>query len=308
MVTASPLLDGAGNLAGVLIMAEDVTDLKLLEAQLSQAQRLESIGQLAAGIAHEINTPAQYLGDNIAFLMEASPDLARILELGQALVAAGREVPGLPEALSGPLGELGEALERADAPFLAEEAPKALERMRDGVERISSIVQAMRRFSHPGGGSRKLVDLNQAIETTLVISRNEWKYVAEAVLELDPGLPQVLCLPGDINQVLLNVVVNAAHAIADAKVTNGEPGRILVRTYREEGWAVIAISDTGTGIPEEVRGQIFNPFFHHQGGGPGHGPGAHHRLRHRGEQAPGDPALRDRDGQGDHLLHPLAVQ
>jgi signal transduction histidine kinase len=141
------------------------------------------------------------------------------------------------------------------------------------VERVATIVKAMKEFSHPGSAEMKAVDLNHAIESTLTISRNEWKYVADTATEFDPHLPVVRCLPGEFNQVILNLVVNAAHAISDVKTRGRQKGRIIVTTRRDGDWAEIRVRDTGTGIPEAVRGRIFTPFFTTKEVGRGTGQG-----------------------------------
>ena len=165
------------------------------------------------------------------------------------------------------------AAEEADLEYLHDEIPRAIRQSGEGVERVATIVKAMKEFSHPGSGEMKAIDLNHAIESTLTVSRNEWKYVADAVTEFDPHLPVVRCLPGEFNQVILNLVVNAAHAIADVKMRGTTKGRITVSTHRDGDWAEIRVRDTGTGIPEAVRSRIFTPFFTTKEVGRGTGQG-----------------------------------
>lgn len=270
--TCTPMQDGE-EVVGTVVTFADITERRMLEAQLAQAQRLESIGQLAAGIAHEINTPTQYLGDNARFLREAfgelGPLLAQCLELGRL----AREGPLTPEACQAVV----DAVAQADVEYLIREIPAAIDQSLDGLERVAKIVRSMKEFSHPGTEEKQAVDLNRAVESTLTVSRNEWKYVAEVVTELDPQLPRVPCLPGDLNQVLLNLIINAAHAI-EAKL-EGTPkdkqslGRITVRTRRCGDWAEIDVADTGTGIQEAVRPRVFDPFFTTKKVGKGTGQG-----------------------------------
>jgi PAS domain S-box-containing protein len=254
----------------VLATIRDITERKQLENQLFQARKLESIGQLAAGIAHEINTPTQYVGDNTRFVKDSFAAVARVLESHKALLAAAKTGPVPAEMLA----RANEILETSDLDYLTEQIPQSLTETLEGIERIGKIVRAMKEFSHPGGREKTPADLNQAIESTVTVARNEWKYVADLNLDLDPALPAVACFIGEINQAVLNLVVNAAHAIGDVvKDTPGAKGVISVGTRAEGEWAVIRVSDTGTGIPEFARPKIFEPFFTTKGVGRGTGQG-----------------------------------
>jgi signal transduction histidine kinase len=241
-----------------------------MEAQLRQAQKLEAIGQLAAGIAHEINTPMQYIGDNIRFLEESFQSLQAALQGEAALLAAAKGNTLTPDVVA----DAEQAIAAADLDFLFQEIPAAAKQSLEGVERVTRIVRAMKEFSHPGSREKSPADLNRAIESTVTVARNEWKYVAQVKLELDPQLPPVPCLLGEFNQCVLNLVVNAAHAIGD--VTKGHPGvkgTITVRTRREGDFAEVRVSDTGTGIPEAIRPRMFESFFTTKGVGRGTGQG-----------------------------------
>lgn len=262
--TVSPIRHPDGTPAGCLWHGADVTDRLLLEAQLHQAQRLESIGQLAAGIAHEINTPMQFIGDNHRFLADAFASMTRLV---QAMRAKAESLPQ-PEREA-----LLAAEAEADLPWLLEEVPKALEQSHEGIARVGMIVKAMKEFSHPGSEDIVPVDLNHAIESTLVVSRNVWKYVSDLVKELDPALPPVPVQPGGFNQVVLNLVVNAAHAIEDRLAGAGGKGTITVRTSATATHAVLSVSDTGCGIPDAIRQRIFDPFFTTKQVGRGTGQG-----------------------------------
>jgi signal transduction histidine kinase len=230
---------------------------------------MESIGQLAAGIAHEINTPTQFVGDNARFIQEALAELFPLLVKTGKWVAAASNTEGVEAELAKALqGEF----EKVDLDYLCEEIPRALEQSIEGIDRISSIVKAMKEFSHPTM-EMTAVDLNQAIESTVTVARNEWKYVAEVDLDLDRSLPAVPCLPGEINQVVLNMIVNAAHAIAEVVGESQEKGTIRIRTRLHGEWAEVQISDTGSGMPEEVRARVFDPFFTTKRVGQGTGQG-----------------------------------
>jgi len=266
----NPILAEDGELEGFLFLGDDITELKILESQLSQAQRLESIGQLAAGIAHEINTPIQYIGDSVAFLRDVFTELQRLMEPFEQLKHKGSITPesfaALAEAIDNTLRDI-------DYAFLQVEIPKSFDRVLEGIDRVSTIVQAMKRFSHPDRQEKRAVDINRAVENTLTVSHNEWKYVADLTTDLAPDLPAVICFPGDLNQVLLNVIINAAHAITDVVRGTQAKGRITVATRLVDDTVVIAIADTGTGIAPEIREKIFDPFFTTKEVGHGTGQG-----------------------------------
>jgi len=244
--------------------------LEKTHAQLLSAQKLESIGQLAAGIAHEINTPTQYVGDNTRFLRDGVNDLLKALDQCEELVSPSSEPCGWEERAA----RFRAALQELDVEFLREEIPKAVEQSLEGLERVTRIVRAMKDFSHPGAEGKEVVDLNKAIESTITVARNEWKYVAEMVTDFDPALPPVPCLVGEFNQVILNIVINAAHAIADVVGKDtGEKGTITIATRQDDDLAEIRISDTGTGISEEHRAKVFDHFFTTKEVGKGTGQG-----------------------------------
>jgi PAS domain S-box-containing protein len=241
-----------------------------MQLQLLHAQKLESVGRLAAGIAHEINTPTQYIGDNTSFVQQAFGDLTKLIDKWSALVEEAKAGNVRAELLN----ETEMLAEEIDLRFLCEEIPKALAQSVEGVERVSRIVSAMKEFSHPGTGEKHPADLNKAIESTVTVSRNEWKYVADMVLELEPSLPPVPCLEGDIKQVILNLIVNAAHAVADAVGEGGDAKGIITVTTRADGeWVEIRVADTGTGIPDEAKSKVFDPFFTTKEVGRGTGQG-----------------------------------
>ncbi len=259
-VTLNPIHHYSEEPMGFLLLGADITNRRVMEGQLAHTQKLESIGQLAAGIAHEINTPIQYVGDNTRFLQEALGDLQPLLE---ACHAQNPDVSALAEAA-----------EQADLDYLLEEIPRALSQSLEGIERVSHIVRAMKEFSHPGTASKVMTDLNRALDSTITVASNEWKYVADLLPDFEPDLPLVSCLPADLNQVFLNIIVNAAHAIADV-VGDGSQGKgvITVSTRRREDWAEVRFSDTGTGMSEEVKARIFDPFFTTKSVGRGTGQG-----------------------------------
>ena len=241
-----------------------------MQLQLSHAQKLESIGQLAAGIAHEINTPTQFVGDNTRFLQDAFDNISQLLNAYKALTAAiGSEQP-IDELIS----NIKSTIEDIDLDYLLDEIPIATQQALDGVGRISNIVKAMKEFSHPGSSKKEMIDINKAIANTITVSSNEWKYVAEIKTDFNPESLIVECLPGEINQVILNIIVNAAHAIADKIDTKKmEKGLITLSTEQLDNDCKITITDTGTGIPEEILNRVFDPFFTTKDVGKGTGQG-----------------------------------
>jgi PAS domain S-box-containing protein len=264
-LTWNPLEAGS---AGALLLGADVTDLRVLETQLAQAQKLEAIGQLAAGVAHEINTPVQFVGDNVRFVETALADLDRVLDGYQRLRVTAGDGPVAAERLD----EIDRLVAEADVEFLRAEIPKALAQMRDGVQRVATIVRALKAFAHPDRAEMVTANLNEALLSTLTVSQSETRYVADVETALGE-IPPVLCRVGELNQAFLNIIVNAAHAIAGVVKDTGGRGLIRVETCRDGEHVVIAISDTGGGIPERVRDKIFEPFFTTKPFGQGTGQG-----------------------------------
>ncbi|MEI7989500.1 MAG: CHASE4 domain-containing protein, partial [Chloroflexota bacterium] len=269
-LTLSPLFLRDNEEPGFLLVGSDITDRRALELQLARSQKMEAIGQLAAGVAHEINTPTQLVGSNLRFLRE---HLAPILNLIQKYNQLRQDVK---KGIATP--EMAASLEKSVAEthleYFYKEAPDAIEQSLDGIDRISKIVMAMRYFSHPGKENKEMADLNRIIENTITVSRNEWKNVAEVTTDLAPDLPKVECLPNELSQVFLNLIINAVHAIQD--VAGEEPenkGRILITSRSLDKWVEICISDSGAGIPAEIRDRIFDLFFTTKEVGRGTGQG-----------------------------------
>jgi signal transduction histidine kinase len=258
-------VDGTQYLRGLML---DITELRRLGRELAAAQKLESVGRLAAGVAHEINTPVQFVSDNVQFVMNSMADIDGVIlayrQLQQAVQSAGDVTKAARLAK--------EAEESGDIDYIMENIPLALESSVEGLGRIATIVRSMKEFAHPDQAQKSFADLNQAIRSTLAIAHNEYKYVAE--LETHFGeLPQVECYLGEINQVILNLLVNASHAISDVVKHTGKLGKLTVRTRVDGDGVEISIADTGTGIPEAARGCIFDPFFTTKEVGKGTGQG-----------------------------------
>jgi len=260
--------DDEGRAAFLIVSFVDITAQNQLEIELRHSQKLESIGQLAAGIAHEINTPIQFIGDNVNFLSGAFEQLIALCDSYRTACAKAAGAPLSAEDIEG----LKREEELADLEYIRTNVVTSIASTLDGVGRVARIVQSMKAFSHPDRGERATADLNTALRDTLTVATNELKYVA--TVDTDFGkIPALPCFVNDLNQVFLNLLVNAAHAIGDVVGQTGQRGVIRVRTYLEGSVVVIAISDTGTGIPEAVRGRIFDPFFTTKEVGRGTGQG-----------------------------------
>ncbi len=268
LLATSALTDDDGLVVGAVCVASDITDRKRLETELQSAQRLESVGQLAAGVAHEINTPIQFVGDSVHFLGDVLNDLLALTETYAAFregVRSGQDVSPLIEAVE-------EAEDDLDLEFVTGMVPAALKRTFEGVERVSTIVKAMKRFSHPGTEHHSPEDLNEIVETTLAVTRNEYKYVAD--VDFAPGeIPHVMCDRGDLSQSILNIVINAAQAIEEHAAGPDDRGSISIATRTHNGGVSLTIRDSGGGIPLDIRERVFDPFFTTKEPGKGTGQG-----------------------------------
>jgi signal transduction histidine kinase len=231
-------------------LKEQIRLRQAAELELGLAQKLESVGRLAAGIAHEINTPIQYITDSVNFLGSAFDELL-------AVVASDESTP--------------HANQSDDLKFLRDEVPRAIERTIEGTERVAGIVRAMKEFSHPDATEKMPADVNRALQNTLMIARNEYKYVASVDLQCG-DLPEVMCNVGELSQVFLNLIVNSAHALADAG-HDADTGRIIIKTGVVEGWAQFTFEDNGCGIPRDIIDKIYDPFFTTKEVGRGTGQG-----------------------------------
>ncbi len=261
---------------GYIIPGADITERnrlvaqqQSLEEQLRQSQKLEAVGQLAAGIAHEINTPTQYVGDNARFLKDSWSQIAGLLTQCRTVLEEAKNGGIQPETLE----SFEQASRSADLDYLLAEIPSAIDQELEGLDRVTKIVRAMKEFSHPGQEKRP-VNLNKAIATTITVAQNEWKYVAEMATHFDDDLPTVPCLVGEFNQVMLNLIINAAQSIAlTIEQPSNRKGTITISTSRQQEYVQVAIQDTGTGIPEAIQSRIFEPFFTTKPVGKGTGQG-----------------------------------
>lgn len=240
---------------------------QLLEQSLNQAQKMEALGTLASGVAHEINTPIQYVGDNVRFMQEVHEAAGAVMTAYDALTQAAKGTSGLEELVQAVEDQRTET----DIAFLMEEAPVALDQSLHGLQQVASIVSAIREFSHPGETELKPIDINLVLETTMSVSRNSWKHVAEIDRHFAVDLPDVMGQPGDLHQVFLNLIGNATDAIEDSAPAGA--GVIRIETRRNGSWIEISIADNGAGIDAQTRSRIFDPFFTTKEPGKGTGQG-----------------------------------
>jgi two-component system, NtrC family, sensor kinase len=245
----------------------EMQERERIAIELRLAQKLESVGRLAAGIAHEINTPIQYIGDSVSFLQSAQSDLDQLL----AAYRAAMQLVGAGQGSASVLAGVVELEKTLDLEFLSKEIPKAFERTLQGVERVAAIVRAMKEFAHPDAVEHCAADLNHAIETTLTVAKSEYKYAAQVETRFGE-LPLVVCNVGELNQVFLNLIVNASHAIAESG-KDVTAGRIIITTAVLGADVTVSIADNGCGISEENLEKVFDPFFTTKPVGKGTGQG-----------------------------------
>ncbi len=269
-VKINPYVGSTIDTRGFLILADDVTEQRFIESQFMHSQKLESIGQLAAGIAHEINTPVQFVTDNTEFLKESFESISNVLSFCENTL----DLLGGIEAIKELAEKFKDVKEENDTEFLLEEIPNALLQNLEGLQKIAVIVKAMKSFSYPAQTEMVPVDLAESIQNTVTVARNEWKYVSDLETDFDEDLPSVYCHPGELNQVFLNLIINAVHAIQEnLENQKNSKGKITITTKREGEFARIEIADTGNGIPQSVQSRIFDPFFTTKEVGKGTGQG-----------------------------------
>lgn len=247
-------------------LEQSLSDLKNTQVQLIQASKMESLGTLAGGIAHEINTPIQYIGDNLRFLSDGFSDLKGLIDCYEAVISKVSQTEGAAVELAA----LEEEKENADPDYLFGEAVDAAKQSLDGVSQVTRIVLAMKEFAHPRTKEKMPVALNAIVERATTICRGEWKHNAELELVLEDGLPEVPGSEGELNQVVLNLVVNASHAIGDSGQTKG---RITVASQSTDMGVSLEVRDNGGGIREDVRERVFDAFFTTKEVGKGSGQG-----------------------------------
>ncbi len=261
---SSFIRDSRGEIEALVISARDISDRRMA----MHTEKLSAIGQLAAGVAHELNTPAQYVSDNLTFLRDTWSELDAAMAF--CLAPAHALIP----SDSGSSGGVIFAGPPRDWDWLRKEVPKAISQSLEGIRRMTKILGAMRRFSHTGGGEREEVDLSEALDATITVAQHQIKEIADVQTDYQPDLPRVECYCDELNQVFLNLIVNATHAIRDAS-TQGtrHRGKLTIRTRQIDQDVQIEIQDNGSGIPLDVRDRVFDPFFTTKQVGEGTGQG-----------------------------------
>lgn len=263
-----PVTEAGGPAVAHVVVLTDATEREQTSTRLAHAERLATIGRLAAGVAHEIATPVQFIGDSVQFLRDAITDLAAVMAALRRVRQAVTDGADAAEAARAAIA----VEDAADLDYLIDNAPRAVESCVEGLDRVSAIVRSLKEFAHPQQSAMSSTDLNHIVRSTLTLARNEYKYVAD--LDTTFGvLPPVTCIAGSISQVVLNLVVNAAHAVGDVVKASGGKGRIAVSTHVEGEHAVITVRDSGSGIADDVRPHIFEAFYTTKAVGKGTGQG-----------------------------------
>jgi PAS domain S-box-containing protein len=299
-----PTRNDKSEITGAILTFRNLTDQRLQESKRIHRMKLMAIGELSAGIAHEINTPVQFIGSNVSFLNDSFGDLLKLIKTYRKL---GEMLPNEPQCRQ-LLQEISEIEETADIDYLQEEVPKAFEQTLHGVKQVTELIQGLKGFAHSGTeGEKTASDINKIINNALMVSRNVYKYIAE--LETNLGdLPSIKVYPGDIGQVVVNLVVNAAHSIEEKKGKSQTLGKITIASFLEEKDLIIQVSDTGKGIPDGVRERIFDPFFTTKevGRGSGQGLAISHTIIH--EKHHGEISFNSVIGEGTTFTVRIPIQ
>jgi PAS domain S-box-containing protein len=256
-LSAAPLLAASGEPDGAILIFQDLTEIKQLERQLLQREKMASIGQLAAGVAHEINNPMGFIHANLSQLGEYLEDLEqvwqRLGELRKAALAGGSDVRAAAE-------EAERVIAQVDAEFLLRDFGTALRESLEGAQRIRVIVQDLRSFSHRDTEERVYTDVNKALDSTANIVWTMMKHSVALSKRYDE-LPPVLCFPMQLQQVFMNLLMNAYQAIEERRAKDPAPGEIRLRSELADDGVRISVSDNGVGMSPEVQRRIFDPFF-----------------------------------------------
>lgn len=301
LAVINPILDSDGNQLGFLLLAEDITHRKEEERRRNLSQRLESLGQMAGNIAHEIKTPLQFIGNNGQFLCDSFKDISKFY---QAVFECILEIEQSDKKQAAE--KIRQAIERCDMEYHLREAPKACDQVVDGVAAVSNVIRSMKEYFHPGKGVMEKADVNRLLRSTIVIVQNEIKKLLDIDMDFYPDLPQIPCYQGELTQVFMNLLGNAADAIQERE-NRGTPGLIKITTTLEGNEIVITITDNGCGIPDAIRDNVFEPFFTTKEVGKGTGQGlpmAHNIV----EKHKGKIYFKSRVGEGTSFYVHLPIQ
>ena len=285
IVSAKPIFDSTGQFEGCIAVITDISGIKqaeqerkIIESQLRQSEKMASIGQLAAGVAHEINNPAGFVSSNLNTLSIYFKDYNKLINEYHNLLnqlMQNEQITGYADQIQ----NIKAMEDSMDIDFLVDDISNLIQESREGTDRIKKIVQDLKDFAHPGEDKPKYADINKCIESTLNIVWNEIKYKAQVIKDFST-LPEIMCYPQQLNQVFANLFINAAQAIE-------EEGEIKVKTSSNNGNIEVIISDTGTGISKENISKVFDPFFTTKEVGKGTGLGlnvAYNIIKkHKGE-------------------------
>jgi signal transduction histidine kinase len=266
-IISSAIMDSHGHVIAAIEMVNDITKDLAMERELQQSQKLASIGQLAAGVAHEINNPTGFVSSNLGSLRGYQGDIDKLIDLYRELIGSVKDQDA--SLVSNHVTDRIEAIEafeeEIDLGYIREDIADLIDESKEGTERIKKIVEDLKHFAHPGQDKVQETDLNKELTSTLNVVNNELKYKANVVKELN-DLPVIMANPQQLNQVFINILVNAAQSIE-------KMGEIRILTKAVDGYVQIHISDTGCGISDENLSKIFDPFFTTKGVGKGTGLG-----------------------------------
>jgi len=297
----NPIMDSDGKKLGFLLLAEDITNRKEEERRRNLSHRLESLGQMAGNIAHQIKTPLQFIGNNGQFLCDSFKDISKFYE------AVFESLPEIEQSDKKQAAlKIRQTIEHYDIEYHLREMPKACDQVVEGVAAVSNVIRSMKEYFHPGRGVMEKADVNKLLRSTVVIVQNEIKKIVDIEMEFYPGLPQIPCYQGELTQVFMNLLGNAADAIQE-KVSRGTPGLIKITTALENSEIIITITDNGSGIPDSIKDNVFNPFFTTKEVGKGTGQGlpmAHNIV----EKHKGKIYFKSRAGEGTSFYVHLPIQ
>ena len=269
---------------------------KALEQDLQRAQKLEALGTMAGGVAHEINTPVQFIGSNLAYLNDVFSDLLAVIDSYRDL----RSTALAGEDLGDALAKTAKAEEDADLDGLIVDVPEAIAQTEEGVVRVSKIVEAIKEFAHSGGETQAIIDVNHTIDSTIEVSRGEWGCLAEVTTSFAEDLPTITGDPGKFQQVILNLIINAAQAISDHGPKSA--GLIEIGTRLDGPDIAIEVRDDGCGIPKHLHERVFEPFFTTRDVGKGTGQGLALSYKTVTEHLGGTISLLSEEGLGTSFI------